>query len=135
VLFRSNIIGNAFVGNLDAQSWTTNAKLNSKLKLFWGIDLSLNYNYRGPMKIPQGRIKEIWFVDFALSKDVLNNLTLTFTGSDVFSTRMRRLITQDIDYYFDQDFQWRRGLFTLSVNYRINQEKKAKKPENVPEDF
>ncbi len=134
-IFNVNIIGNAFVGNLDAQSWTTNAKLNSKLKLFWGIDLSLNYNYRGPMKIPQGRIKEIWFVDFALSKDVLNNLTLTFTGSDVFSTRMRRLITQDIDYYFDQDFQWRRGLFTLSVNYRINQEKKAKKPENVPEDF
>lgn len=134
-VFKVNIVGNAFVGNLDAQSWTTNAKLNSKVKLFWGMDFSLNYNYRGPMRIPQGRIKEIWFVDVALSKDVLNNLTVTFTGSDVFSTRMRRLITQDVDYYFDQDFQWRRGLFTLSVNYRINQEKKVQKPVSTPEDF
>lgn len=130
-LFHVSIIGNAFVGNLDAQSWTTNAKLNSKIKLFWDIDFSINYNYRGPMQIPQGRIREIWFVDFALSKDVIDNMTVTFTGSDVFSTRMRRLVTQDVNYYFDQDFQWRSGLFTVSLSYRINQDKSESKS-NTP---
>lgn len=125
--FNVKIDGNSSVSNLSSESWATNLRLNSKIKMFWGIDFSFNYNYRGPMDIPQGKLKDVWFIDFALSKDILENLTVTATGSDVFSTRMRRMITRDVNYYYNQDFQWRGGLFTLSFSYRLNQDKKQTK--------
>lgn len=128
--FYVSIDGNSSVGNLSSESFVSNFKVSSKMNLKWGIVLSSNYNYRGPMDIPQGRLKEIWFLDIALSKDFNKNLTLTLNGSDVFSTRMRRLVTQDINYYFDQDFQWRRGLFTLNLTYRLNQEKEKNQRSN-----
>lgn len=121
--FYVEIFGNSSVGDLDANSWVTNFKFNTKFKLFWGINLSMNYNYRGPMELPQGRLNDIWFIDFAMSKDITENLTLTLNGSDIFSTRMRRMITRDVDYYFNQDFQWRGGIFTFNITYRLNQEK------------
>jgi outer membrane receptor protein involved in Fe transport len=125
--FNVSIDGNSSVSNLNSESWATNLKLNTKIKMFWGIDFSFNYNYRGPMDIPQGKMKDVWFIDFALSKDLLENLTVTATGSDIFSTRMRRMITRDVDYYYNQDFQWRGGLFSLSISYRLNQDKKQAK--------
>ena len=125
--FNVKIDGNSSVSNLSSESWATNLRLNSKIKMFWGIDFSFNYNYRGPMNIPQGKMKDVWFMDFALSKDILDNLTVTATGSDIFSTRMRRMITRDVNYYYNQDFQWRGGLFTLSFSYRLNQDKKQAK--------
>lgn len=122
--FNAKIIGNSSVGSLNSDSWVTNLKLNNKFKLPWDVNFSLNYSYRGPMNLPQGKMLDIWFVDFAMSKDLTRDITLTFTGSDVFSTRMRKMVTKDVSYYFNQDFQWRKGLFTLSFSYRLNQEKK-----------
>ena len=127
--YNTQIYGNSSVGSLNANSWVTNFKVSSKFKLPYNVNFSTNYSFRGPMNLPQGKLLSNWFIDFALSKDITNDLTLTFNSSDVFSTRMRRMVTKDVSYYFNQDFQWRRGVFTLSISYRLNQEKKRQNTE------
>lgn len=122
--FRAITNGNESVNNLDADTYTWTGQFSAKTNTFYDIDFQFNLNYNAPQDIPQGRIKQIWWLDFAASKDILNDqATLTFSGRDVFSTRMRRMIMQDVTFYFDQDFQWRAGAVTLTFNYRLNSEK------------
>lgn len=123
-IFRQIIDGNSEVANLDADAFTWTAQITSKHDLFYGINFQFNINYNAPQEIPQGRIREIWWVDFAASKDILDNTaSFTLSGRDVFSTRMRRMTMQDPTFFFDQDFQWRAGVVTLTFNYRINAKK------------
>jgi len=120
-LFRAISQGNRAVGNLyaDAFSWT--GRFTAKYKIISNLQAQANFNYNAPQDIPQGRVRAIWWLDFAVSYDMLENqLTWTLSGQDVFSTRMRRITLEDQDFFFNQDFQWRRGQITLTASYRFD---------------
>lgn len=117
--FRAITDGNESVNNLDADTYTWTGRITTKFKNIFGIDFQLNFNYKAPQEIPQGRMKQIWYLDLAANYDLSENASLTLSGRDVFSTRMRRMVQQDETFYFDQDFQWRGGVITLNFNYKI----------------
>ncbi len=102
-------------------SWFT--RYTTRLK--WNTtDLQLRINYRAPRQTTQGQRKSLWFVDLAISRDLLNKkATLTLSIRDLFNTRKWRYLTQGDNFYSEGDFQWRARQATLSLNYRINQDK------------
>lgn len=127
-LFRATIDGAGEVEGLNSDFLSWNTRLTSNMDVL-GADFQLNFNYRAPQDTPQGRRLAIWWVDFGISKDILdNNATITLSGQDIFSTRMRRLEVNGETFYFNQDFQWRSGQVTLTFSYRINQQKQRGGP-------
>lgn len=127
-IYRSVIDGNTNVQELNSDTWTWRNRFSSKLNIFYDIQFQVNFDYRAPREIPQGEIKEMWYIDFGITRDFLDNqMTVTLSGNDIFNTRKRRMITRGEDFYFNQDFNWHSGYFTLTFSYRFNQEKKAKK--------
>ena len=118
--FRLMIEGNEAVGNEDSDNLTWQGKFNSRFKTGFGLDFQVNLSYFAPQDLPQGRIKEIWFVDLAGSMDLFDKkASLTISGRDIFSTRLRRMTMIQDDFFFDQDFQWRSGQIVVSFNYQF----------------
>lgn len=122
-LYASTITGNSSVYNLNSDYLSWNTRLSSKMK-FAGFNFQTTLVYRAPEDTPQGENLSMWWLDFGLSKDIMdNNATLTLSGNDVFSTRRRRSIVNGETFYRESDFQWRAGQVTLTFSYRINQAK------------
>lgn len=132
-MFYSNIDGNIEVENLNAEFFSWNTRITSQKK-FLGLNFQTVFNYRAPQDTPQGELLGIWWLDFGLSKTILDNqFTITLSGQDVFSTRMRRLVVNGETFRFNQDFQWRAGQILLTFSYRIDQ--KSKNGKGLDSDF
>jgi len=126
-LYASTITGNSSVYNLNSDYLSWNTRLSSKMK-FAGFNFQTTFAYRAPEDTPQGENLSMWWLDFGLSKDIMdNNATLTLSGNDVFSTRRRRSIVNGETFYRENDHQWRAGQVTLTFSYRINQAKQKSK--------
>ena len=107
----------------DAYTWTS--RISTKIGLPKDVDFQTSLNYRGPQNTTQGRSLAVYGWDGGLAKDILNgNGTISFSARDILNTRKRRRITETIDYYAEQEFQWRARQFLLTFNYRLNQKKK-----------
>ncbi|MEY3369105.1 MAG: hypothetical protein RI973_2260 [Bacteroidota bacterium] len=110
----------------DTYSWF--ARLTSRFTIRKNTDLQLRTNYEARQRIPQGTRKPIYFLDLALSQDVLKgNGTLTLNVSDVFNSRRYKSIAEGETFYTFTDFQWRRRQLNLTFSYRLHQQKKKGK--------
>jgi outer membrane receptor protein involved in Fe transport len=126
-LYSSTITGNESVYNLNSEFFSWNSRFSSKMK-FSGYNFQINANYRAPEDTPQGEYLSMWWLDFGISTDILdNNATITLSGQDVFSTRMRRSSVNGETFTRYSEHQWRKGQVTLTFNYRINQAKKRER--------
>ncbi len=100
------------------------ARFSSKVSLPAKIEWQTNAFYRGPNQNAQTRSEGIFSLDFAFSKDILNdNGTLSLNISDALNSRKRRSFTETDFFTSDSEFQWRRSSFTFSFIYRFNQPK------------
>lgn len=74
-------------------------KLNTSLKLPGNFSLQMNANYESPKVVAQGTIRETYWVDLALKKNMFKNkLTITANCSDIFKTH-RFINDYDLGYY------------------------------------
>jgi outer membrane receptor protein involved in Fe transport len=107
----------------DTYSWF--GRLTSRFTFFKNTDLQLRGNYEAKQRIPQGIRKPFYFLDVALSRDVLKkNGTITLNVSDVFNSRRYRTVAEGDTFYTYTDFQWRRRQVNLTFSYRLHQQKK-----------
>lgn len=121
--FFRQITRSEIYGDADTYSWQ--GRLNSRLIIFKDVETQLRLNYRGPQETTQGRSKDVFFADIGISKDILNgNGTLTLNVRDVFNSRKWRYITEGDGFYAEGEFQWRARSSTLTFTYRLNQKKK-----------
>ncbi|MCB9232944.1 MAG: TonB-dependent receptor [Bacteroidia bacterium] len=110
----------------DAYTWTT--RLTSKATLFKWMDSQVSFNYQAPFNSPQGRTLSRWNLDIALEKDLFKGKgTLVLGVVDLFNTRVYRWIVDTPGFYGENWFRWRPRQFTLTFNYRLNQDKNTKK--------
>lgn len=107
----------------DAYNWFT--RFTSRFT-FWGnTDFQIRGNYEAKEQTTQGYRKPNWFLDLALSKDVLkNNATLTLNVRDLFNTRRYRHVSEGETFYTESDWQWRQRQINLTFSYRLHQQKK-----------
>ncbi len=110
--------------NLDdtyqTDSYTWRARLNSRFKIKNKNEIQFTFNYRAPVAKAQGETKYIAFLNFGLSRVVLNNKgKLTFNVADVFNSAIFRGMTETENIFRESEFQWTYRTFKLSFNYRL----------------
>ncbi|UYQ94057.1 TonB-dependent receptor [Chitinophaga horti] len=114
--------------NLDATTTTMTNRTTSRMTFFKSLDFQASLNYQAPRITPQGKDLAQYSIDLGLAQDILKDKgTLTFNVRDLLNTRRRRAITDIMTdsetYYSRSDFQWRARQLTLTLNYRLNQQK------------
>ena len=123
-LFQSILVG-SYEGrplNADAFAWTSNG--SSKWSINKKTELQVSYNYRARRRTTQGIRKALYAIDIGASREVFQGKgTLSFNLRDVLNSRVRLVITDQPDFYSENEFQWRARFFQISLNYRINQKK------------
>ena len=116
------------LGSLDAETLTWFTRGTTQFDIGKGTEAQLRFNYRAPRTTPQGRRAAIASVDLAASHDVLKgNGTLTLSVRDLFNSRRRRYETFGENFRREGDFQWRTTTATLTLNYRLNQQKQRRR--------
>lgn len=103
-------------------SWTN--RTTSRVTFFKDLDFQASINYQSPRITTQGKTLAIYVIDLGLVKDVFKGKgTLTFNVRDLMNSRRRRTIVDIPGYYSNSDFLWRPRQLTLTLNFRINQQK------------
>lgn len=106
----------------DTYSWLTRITSRTTIK---GTDIQLRGNYRAPRETTQGRRKAIYTFDLGFSKDIFKKKgSITLSVRDVFNSRKRIFETFGDNFYREGEFQWRARTTTLTINYRLNQQKR-----------
>ena len=110
----------------DTYSW--NARFNSKFKLPGDVDIQTIFFYRGKQKNTQGTRQPFYMMNTGISKDIFNgNGTITLNVRDVFNTRKFRFILDRPDLYSENEFRWSSRSIKISFVYRLNQMKKMER--------
>lgn len=115
----------------ETESWMSFARLLSKFTIVKGLDLQLTAHLMGPRVEPLGKRDGEWWLDAAISKEVLQgNGTITFNVRDVFGTRGHGGESWGDNFWQYSNHTWNRTSLSLNFNYRINQQlnKRGKRP-------
>ncbi len=101
-------LGNAYAGSgqtlSDRSGYGSFAKLNTTVKLPKSFSIQINGNYESPKIVAQGKVRETYWFDLAVRKNLLKGkATIVVNCSDIFKTH--RFIN-------DYDF----GYFTQTIN-------------------
>ena len=103
------------------------ARLGLNLALPHKIDLQIMSNYRGPMESPTGRMREMFFMDIGVKKDILKNKgTITLRVSDPFNTGKFRYESFGPGFQINGSFDRNQQAVYLGFTYRINNYKQER---------
>ncbi|TDB66875.1 outer membrane beta-barrel family protein [Arundinibacter roseus] len=126
--FHATIDGSNILDSYKTETYSWFVRQTSRFTLAQGIDMQLRANFEAPQKTAQGTRKALFYADFAMSKDVFKGQgTLNLAVLDVFNSRRFRSITEGPNFYTVGNSQMRLRQINLTLNYRINQVKTAKK--------
>lgn len=107
----------------DDDTWMLFGRAVSKFKVSNWFDLQLTAHIMGPHKEPLGMHKGNWWMDLAVSKEILNgNGTITFNVRDLFNSRSWGGESWGDGFWQYNTSTWNRRSFSLNFNYRINQQ-------------
>ena len=129
--FRSRFNGVINDKVYDDATWMLFGRAVSKFKVSNWFDLQLTAHIMGPHKEPLGMHKGNWWMDLAVSKEILHgNGTLTFNVRDLFNSRSWGGESWGDNFWQYSTSTWNRRSFSLNFNYRINQQnmKRGKRP-------
>ncbi|MDR3679083.1 MAG: TonB-dependent receptor [Flavipsychrobacter sp.] len=108
-----------YVKNQSAFSWF--GKINTNFKLPGGFSLQLNGNYESPKVQAQGTLKEVYWIDVALRKNLWKNkVTIVANCSDIFNTRKYTTTTNIAGLYnetYYRDRETRVGNLTFTYRF------------------
>ncbi len=114
--------------DLEAEAFSMQTRLSSKIKFWKDAEFQTRLWYRAPENSTQGKRKSMYSLDLGLSKDLLKkNATITLSVQDLLNTRKYRRETFGDNWYAESEYQRRAGQTTLSFNYRLNQRKRRQR--------
>ena len=121
--FRSQFNGVINDKVYDDATWMLFGRAVSKFKISNWFDLQLTAHIMGPHKEPLGMHKGNWWMDLAVSKEILHgNGTITFNVRDLFNSRSWGGESWGDGFWQYSTSTWNRRSFSLNFNYRINQQ-------------
>ncbi len=125
--FRTITDGGNLGDEFAADDFTWHGRFTSRATLWKAWDVQVRFNYRAPRETTQGRNKAMYHADLGISRDIFQKKgTLTLSVRDLFNTRKRRYIIDQPGFYSEGEFQWRARMATLTLNYRLNQNKQRR---------
>jgi len=115
--FRGQDLGN--------EALTMSTNVTSQMTIWDAIETQLTFRYRAPQNDTQGRRRSFYTIDIGVSKDIFQGKgTLIFNVRDLLNSRLRRAETVADGFREYSEFQWRARQVTLTLNYRLNQQKR-----------
>ena len=121
--FRSHFDGTINDKVYNDATWMLFGRAVSKFKVSNWFDLQLTAHIMGPHKEPLGMHKGNWWMDLAVSKEILRgNGTITFNVRDLFNSRSWGGESWGDGFWQYNTSTWNRRSFSLNFNYRINQQ-------------
>lgn len=121
--FRSYTRGYIEEKYYETESWMLFGRAVSKFKIKNWFDFQLTTHVMGPHKEPLGMRKGNWWMDLAVSKEILHgNGTITFNVRDLFNSRSWGGESWGDGFWQYNTSTWNRRSFSLNLNYRINQQ-------------
>jgi outer membrane receptor protein involved in Fe transport len=143
-LFNSEINDESINKIKSGVSWIL--KINSSIKVGLGIDIQILFNYLSPVISSQatdltpfnsgggiGRIKENYYTDFSIKKDVLQGKgSVSLRINDLFKTIKFDLTTNGYNYTADISRKRESRIFFIAFSYKIN-DFKIKKSKQINE--
>ena len=121
--FRSYTRGYIEEQYYETESWMLFGRMVSKFKISNWFDLQLTAHVMGPHKEPLGMRDGNWWMDLAVSKEILHgNGTITFNVRDLFNSRSMGGESWGDGFWQYSNSTWNRRSFSLNFNYRINQQ-------------
>ena len=121
--FRSYTRGYIEEQYYETESWMLFGRMVSKFKISNWFDLQLTAHVMGPHKEPLGMRDGNWWMDLAVSKEILHgNGTITFNVRDLFNSRSMGGESWGDGFWQYSTSTWNRRSFSLNFNYRINQQ-------------
>lgn len=127
--FYAEIDGTNIFATYNNTTYSWFARQTSRFTLPHHLDIQLRANYEAPQKTAQGKRLALYYLDFALSKDIFKgNGTIHLNVLDVFNSRRMRSVTEGANFYAEGNTQMRRRQVNLTLSYRIRQAKQAPKP-------
>ncbi len=102
-------------------------RVMSKFNIKKVCDVQLTGHYMGPRVEPLGKSDDEWWLDFAVSKDVMHgDGTITFNVRDVFGTRGHGGESWGDNFWQYSTNTWSKTTMSLNFSYRINQQMSKK---------
>ena len=121
--FRSHFDGKINGKTYEDATWMLFGRAVSKFKVNNWFDLQLTAHIMGPHKEPLGMHKGNWWMDLAISKEILHgNGTVTFNVRDLFNSRSWGGESWGDGFWQYNTSTWNPRSFSLNFNYRINQQ-------------
>lgn len=110
-------------------AWSANVKFTAKPNKATDIQLFLNYN--SPIALPQFKLNEIYYADFAIKRAILKNkMALSFTVTDVFNTRQWIVNTNNNVYKLYNKSKSDTRVFWFGIMYNFNSYKSSNSQKN-----
>jgi len=105
-------------------AWTGNLKFSVKPETRTEFQFLLNYN--SPIALPQFKLNEIYYADFAVKRTFLKNkVALSFTVTDVFNTRQWVINTENSAYKLYNKSKNDTRVFWFGITYNFNSYKSS----------
>jgi ferric enterobactin receptor len=126
--FYSEIDGSNIVSTYSNTTYSWFSRQTSRFSLPGKVELQLRSNYEAPQKTAQGSRKGLFYIDFSGSKDIFKGKgTLSFSVLDLFNSRIVRSVAEGELFYSEIESQFRRRQVNVTMSYRINKNKTAKR--------
>jgi outer membrane receptor protein involved in Fe transport len=140
-IFYTKFTGNdSNIGPSDGVNW--NGNITSDFKFPANITAQVRMDYAAPRVTPQGRSKEMYGLDAAIKKDVLNRkATISLNVRNVLNSRVWGGTTNGLTFVqnFERQFQPRIAALTFSYrfgkqDFKSNKKERGQQPKNDQSD-
>ncbi|HTO16662.1 MAG TPA: TonB-dependent receptor [Edaphocola sp.] len=130
--FRESIEGSWEGQNLSYSDFSWSNRTSVNVNLPQNLRLQLSGVYEAPTITLQGKRLSMYFMDFAMSKNIYKNKgTLGFTLNDILNSRRWRGEVNTSEIQSQTMFQWRQRSARITLTWRINQQ--ARESDNLLE--
>jgi outer membrane receptor protein involved in Fe transport len=119
--FYSESNGNYKNTDLSANGTAWTGNLKAIIRPDKKSDIQFLINYNSPIELPQFKLDEIYYTDIAIKRNFLkNNLTLSFTVTDVFNSRQWIVNTTNSVYSVYNKSKNDTRIYWFGITYNFN---------------
>ncbi|MCF8217907.1 MAG: TonB-dependent receptor family protein [Bacteroidales bacterium] len=131
--YRGETTGNAANEDLNATTYTMDARISTNIDVKDWFEIQINADYRAPEKEGQDIERAMYDINAGIRKDLFNDKgRIVFSVRDIFNTHFYQ--SKTIGNYFtaEQKHQWRQGpFFSLSFSYELKHQESKKESETI----
>jgi outer membrane receptor for ferrienterochelin and colicin len=113
--------------NFNYTGTSSGGRLTVQVKLPKALGIQTRYYYNGPNSTAQTRIRAMQWVDFGMSKKVLNDrFSIAADATNIFDTRRYRTVVTGQDYSLTTMSRFNGARYRVSLTYKISNDGSAR---------